>query len=723
MRNTAFLAVGVAPARRAGEPLPRSIGHAATSPGVTPSLLLPLIVFMGVHEYSLVRGAALAFVLGYLLDLFAAAPDRALHVHHGRDLRRSRAPPASASRRRRCSRKLALAFVVRARRRACSSSCCSAIFGGDAARPARARARSSLPHAIATALFAPLVFRLAERVAPGDDHACRGPEEGARDEPPRPALATSASSASASAGWRSSMVAASSSASSARLFQLQVARGATSTARSRARTSSVASRSRRRAASSATAAARSSRRAGPSYNVYVVPARLDMQDDVAASSSTTSALGVDERARLEQQLARRSARDDGPAQDAADPAQGGHLARRGGDARDARGRAARRRRRRRCRCATTRTSELGAHVLGYMAEVDAETLAQLRSAGYVEGDRIGATGVERAWESYLRGTRGWEKVRRRRARARTAPEAARASSTSRARVDPIPGRDLRLTLDIELAAGDRARRCAASSPGGVVVVDVRTGRLLGALLEAELRPERALGRRGQAGHPRRVPPALLAIRSSPLLDKTIVGRLPAGLDVQAVHGARRARGRAHRSAQRDAVRRLPHASASASSAAPTCTARSTCTRRSSQSCNVYFYQLAAEYGVGMDVIAEMAQRLRARRRRPASASTPRRAGRMPTRAWMTLRNKGQFRIGFTLNTAIGQGATTVTRAPARARVRRARERRHALPAAARARGRDERRHGRAGVRAARAPADRRAPREPRARAEGALRRA
>jgi penicillin-binding protein 2 len=34
------------------------------------------------------------------------------------------------------------------------------------------------------------------------------------------------------------------------------------------------------------------------------------------------------------------------------------------------------------------------------------------------------------------------------------------------------------------------------------------------------------------------------------------------------------------------------------------------------------------------------------------------SGRMPTRAWMTLRNKGQFRLGFTVNAAIGQGATT-----------------------------------------------------------------
>ena len=39
---------------------------------------------------------------------------------------------------------------------------------------------------------------------------------------------------------------------------------------------------------------------------------------------------------------------------------------------------------------------------------------------------------------------------------------------------------------------------------------------------------------------------------------------------------------------------------------------------------------------------------------------PESAGRIPTRSWYALRYRGQFRIGFTLNTSIGQGATTVT---------------------------------------------------------------
>ncbi len=62
---------------------------------------------------------------------------------------------------------------------------------------------------------------------------------------------------------------------------------------------------------------------------------------------------------------------------------------------------------------------LSSHVLGYVGEIDAETLAKLRPPGYEQmtpeqrqklnpldydvGDATGATGVERAWESYLRG--------------------------------------------------------------------------------------------------------------------------------------------------------------------------------------------------------------------------------------------------------------------------------------------------------------------------------
>src|SRR5690606_2922019 len=44
--------------------------------------------------------------------------------------------------------------------------------------------------------------------------------------------------------------------------------------------------------------------------------------------------------------------------------------------------------------------ELGAHMLGYMRETDMDDLTRLEERGYRPGDRLGAIGVERRWESY-----------------------------------------------------------------------------------------------------------------------------------------------------------------------------------------------------------------------------------------------------------------------------------------------------------------------------------
>lgn len=159
MRNSAFLALGI------GLLILQSLLYRLLGPlhiaGATPSLLLPLVVFMGVHEYSIGRGAALAFLLGYLTDVFVAAPIglftfitvATFVVSRGAGVRLAAQTFLT---------KLALAFgfglvesvliVV-----------LTAIFGNDPARP-RALAYLVLPHAISTSLFAPLVFNLAERV-------------------------------------------------------------------------------------------------------------------------------------------------------------------------------------------------------------------------------------------------------------------------------------------------------------------------------------------------------------------------------------------------------------------------------------------------------------------------------------------------------------------------------------------------------------------------------
>ena len=56
MRNTAFLITGIALLLIQAN-LFRVLGFIHV-PGLVPSLLLPLILFMGVHEYSVARGAS-----------------------------------------------------------------------------------------------------------------------------------------------------------------------------------------------------------------------------------------------------------------------------------------------------------------------------------------------------------------------------------------------------------------------------------------------------------------------------------------------------------------------------------------------------------------------------------------------------------------------------------------------------------------------------------------
>ncbi|XXT22891.1 penicillin-binding protein 2 [Sorangium sp. So ce429] len=389
----------------------------------------------------------------------------------------------------------------------------------------------------------------------------------------------------------------------------------------------------------------------PSYNVYVVPRRLDMETTWPKIVEYLG-VGIEERARLEALITAIRA-DEGPRKSQ-------QILLKEDISRDA--------------VATLAThdaelpgvdvvpvpvryypyEEVGSHVLGYMAEVDAERLASLRSVGYIEGDRIGVTGIERAWESYLRGTRGWEKVLvDAKGRRRTGGDGIIEEPR---RVDPIPGRDLRLTLDADIQkAIDKAMR--GELAGGVAVIDVRTGRILGLYSKPGYNPNALSGGSGKQV----IRDAFRRLYSDPLkpaLDKTLSGAYPPGSTFKPFT--------ALAALEKGLID--PRQSSRCRGALTFGKRTFRCThvhgpvamqKAIAESCNVYFYRLAAEYGVGMDVIAEMGQRygLGARTGLGINAEA---GGRMPTRAWMTLRNKGQFRLGFGLNAAIGQGATTVT---------------------------------------------------------------
>jgi len=135
--------------------------HDIVVPGLVPSLVLPLILFMGVHEYSLVRGAGVAFALGYLTDLVGIAPIGLYTSTYVAIYVLARAAGVRlAAQTMLMQVGLALAFTLV---HSVMILVLLAIFGRDAYVP-RALYPMTLPHVIATGLVAPLVFRLAGRI-------------------------------------------------------------------------------------------------------------------------------------------------------------------------------------------------------------------------------------------------------------------------------------------------------------------------------------------------------------------------------------------------------------------------------------------------------------------------------------------------------------------------------------------------------------------------------
>lgn len=137
------------------------IHHDIEVPGLVPSLVLPLILFMGVHEYSLARGAAVAFALGYLTDLLGIAPIGLYTSTYVAIFVLARAVGIRlAAQTMLMQVGLALSFTLV---HSIIILILLAIFGRDTWVP-RTLYPMAFPHVIATGLIAPLVFRLAGRI-------------------------------------------------------------------------------------------------------------------------------------------------------------------------------------------------------------------------------------------------------------------------------------------------------------------------------------------------------------------------------------------------------------------------------------------------------------------------------------------------------------------------------------------------------------------------------
>ncbi|MEI8251022.1 MAG: penicillin-binding protein 2 [Synechococcus sp. ELA057] len=108
---------------------------------------------------------------------------------------------------------------------------------------------------------------------------------------------------------------------------------------------------------------------------------------------------------------------------------------------------------------------LAAHLLGYTSSIGEEEYERLKEKGYRLRDRIGRSGLEKAYENELRGEWGGQQLE-----VNAAGQVQRVLGDKPARA----GRDLRLTIDLDLQrAAERA--LDRVSKGAIVALDPRTG--------------------------------------------------------------------------------------------------------------------------------------------------------------------------------------------------------------------------------------------------------
>jgi penicillin-binding protein 2 len=296
---------------------------------------------------------------------------------------------------------------------------------------------------------------------------------------------------------------------------------------------------------------------------------------------------------------------------------------------------------------------LAAHALGYMNQASAEELVALREIdrAYRSGDYVGRAGVERQWESALRGKDGLERIvvdARGRKKAYVDPREMAALIGGPLRQEPVGGNNVVLTLDLDLQQA--AEKALARYPSAAAVaVEVQTGRVLALASHPAFDPNVLTGHLSRAEAQR-----LATDPFRPMLDKTIRENYFPGSTFKIVvalaaleeklldegekmpcSGAYKFAGRRFHCMEAHGMTDLYKAIV--------------------ESCDVFFYRLGER--LGLDRIARVAAAFGFGA--PTEIKLP---GEVPgfvaTMDWY--KRNGGFLGGFALNTAIGQGETKVT---------------------------------------------------------------
>jgi len=286
--------------------------------------------------------------------------------------------------------------------------------------------------------------------------------------------------------------------------------------------------------------------------------------------------------------------------------------------------------------------ERTSHIIGYLSLITREELEKFGDYGYSANDMVGRSGIEKAYDRYLRGEDGGTQLE---------VDASGRLVKILGSKNQKKGTDITLTIDAKLQA--YAADCMEGYRGSVVIMDPRNGEILAMAsspsFDSNVFIER--GRNEQAVE-------YMKSGSRPMLNRAINGRYPpgsifkpivslAGLETRKIneHTTFVCEGKYFLGrAEFDCWKTDGHGPQDLRDAI-------------THSCNIYFYNVGRK--LGPEVISEYSRRLGLGK--PTGIDLEgESAGLVPSPSWKKTAKKQSWYEGETLNFAIGQGDLLVT---------------------------------------------------------------
>lgn len=156
-----------------------------------------------------------------------------------------------------------------------------------------------------------------------------------------------------------------------------------------------------------------------------------------------------------------------------------------------------------------------ANILGYISEVNESLLK--RNSYYQLGELIGYQGVEKQYEEVLRGQKGVNFIQKNRFNKEIGAYKEGIYDTL-----PVPGKDITLTLDMELQM--YAERLMSNKRGGIVAIEPSSGEILSLVSTPSYDPKMLVGRKRSKN-------SVLLFNDSikkPMLDRGLQAQYPPG---------------------------------------------------------------------------------------------------------------------------------------------------------------------------------------------------